>query len=279
MSTMYINLLAGTGALAISVKEIVTAAIVVGVIGLIIGILLGIAAKVFHVEVDERELIVRELLPGNNCGGCGFAGCDGLAKAIANGEAEVNGCPVASASIHDEIAKVMGKTATKADRKVAFVKCNGTCDKTEQKYNYFGNADCKQIAITPGGGDKACTYGCTGAGSCVRVCEFDAINIINGVAVVDEEKCVSCGKCVTECPKNLIELVPAKAKHLVMCNSKDKGKDVNAVCGVGCIACSLCVKACEFDAVHVTDNLAKIDYDKCTNCGKCAEKCPRKIIV
>nr|WP_278280703.1 RnfABCDGE type electron transport complex subunit B [Clostridium sp. Marseille-P299] len=279
MSMMYVDLLMGTGALAISVKGIAMAAAVVSITGLIIGILLGVAAKVFHVEVDERELIVRELLPGNNCGGCGYAGCDGLAKAIAAGEAPVNGCPVASASIHDEIGKVMGKTATKADRKVAFVKCNGSCDKTEVKYNYYGITDCKQMAITPGGGDKACTYGCCGAGSCVRVCAFDAIHVINGVAVVDKEKCVACGKCVTECPKNLIEIVPAKAEHLVMCNSNDKGKDVNAVCNVGCIACSLCVKACEFDAVHVTDNLAKIDYDKCTNCGKCAEKCPRKIIA
>lgn len=279
MNMLLGNLLLETGILAVSVSSIVKAAAVVGITGLIIGILLGIAAKVFHVEVDEREIMVRELLPGNNCGGCGFAGCDGLAKAIANGEAPVNGCPVASSSIHDEIGKVMGIAAEKKDRKVAFVKCNGTCDKAEVKYNYYGLQDCKQMAVAPGGGNKACSFGCLGGGSCVRVCEFDAIHIVNGIAVVDKEKCVSCGKCVLECPKHLIEIVPAKAEHLVQCNSNDKGKDVMAACGVGCIACMKCTKVCEFDAVHVENNLAKIDYSKCTNCGKCAEACPRKIIV
>lgn len=279
MSIMLTNLLMETGALAISVKNIGIAVAVVSITGLIIGILLGIAAKVFHVEVDERELFVRELLPGNNCGGCGYPGCDGLAKAIALGEAPVNACPVASGNIHDEIGKVMGVKATKADRKIAFVKCNGTCDKTEIKYNYYGISDCKQMAVAPGAGDKACSYGCLGGGSCVRACAFDAIHIVNGIAVVDKEKCVSCGKCVAECPKDLIEIVPAKAEHLVICNSNDKGKDVIASCSVGCIACMKCTKVCEFDAIHVADNLAKIDYAKCTNCGKCAEVCPRKIIA
>ena len=279
MNMMLANLLMGTATLAISVKEVAIAGVVVSATALIIGVLLGIAAKVFHVEVDERELMVRELLPGNNCGGCGYAGCDGLAKAIALGEAPVSGCPVASSSIHDEIGKVMGKTATKAERKVAFVKCHGTCDKAEVKYNYYGLSDCKQMAIAPGGGNKACSYGCLGGGSCVRACAFDAIHIINGIAVVDKEKCVACGKCVKECPKNLIDMVPASAKHLVQCNSNDKGKDVMAACGVGCIACMKCTKVCEFDAVHVNNNLALIDYEKCTNCGKCAEVCPRKIIA
>lgn len=274
-----VNLLSGTSVLAISVSGLVTAAAVVGIVGLVIGILLGIAAKAFEVPVDEKEIQVRELLPGNNCGGCGYAGCDGLAKAIALGEAPVSGCPVASAEIHAKIGDVMGKAAGVSERKVAFVKCNGTCDKTNVKYNYTGIADCKKLALIPGHGEKVCSYGCMGYGSCVRACAFDAIHVVNGIAVVDKEKCVACGKCISECPNNLIEFVPVSATCKVECNSNDKGKDVNAACSVGCIGCMMCVKVCESGAVTVNNNLAHIDYSKCTHCGKCAEKCPRKIIT
>lgn len=267
------------GILAFSVKGIITAGAVVGIAGLIIGILLGIAAKVFHVNVDEREIMVRELLPGNNCGGCGYAGCDGLAKAIATGEAPVTGCPVANSDTHAKIGEVMGKAADKTERKVAFVKCNGSCDKTNRKYNYHGIADCKKAVMVPGHSEKVCNYGCMGYGSCVRACKFDAIHVINGVAVVDKEKCVACGKCVAECPNQLIEFVPVSADYKVQCASKDKGKDVNAGCSVGCIGCMMCTKVCETGAITVENNIAHIDYSKCTRCGKCAEKCPRKIIL
>ena len=157
--------------------------------------------------------------------------------------------------------------------------CSGTCDKTQRKYNYYGIDDCRQAVLAPGRGEKQCTYGCMGYGSCVSACQFDAIHVIDGVAVVDKEKCVACGKCIAACPKHLIELVPAKAEKLVSCHSNDKGKDVRVACEVGCIGCMLCVKQCEAGAITVKDNLAHIDYSKCTNCGKCAEKCPRKIII
>ena len=267
------------GFLAVSAMNIAVAGAVVGIAGLIIGVLLGIAAKVFHVEVDERELFVRELLPGNNCGGCGYAGCDALAKAIALGEAPVSACPVASSEIHAQIGELMGKAVENNERKVAFVQCNGSCDKTKVNYNYHGVADCRKAAMVPGRGGKVCSYGCMGYGSCVRVCEFDAIHVVNGVAFVDKEKCKACGKCIIECPNRLIELVPISADYKVMCSSKDKGKDVMAGCSVGCIACMKCTKVCEVDAITVTNNLAHIDYTKCTRCGKCAEACPRKIIL
>lgn len=267
------------GILAVSFSGIVTAGAVVGIIGLIIGVLLGIAANIFSVPVDEKEIRVRELLPGNNCGGCGYAGCDGLAKAIANGEAPVNGCPVASSEIHAQIGDVMGVASKEAERKVAFVRCNGSCDQTNIKYHYHGIMDCKKMEFIPGNGDKVCSYGCMGYGSCVKVCAFDAIHIVNGIAVVDKEKCVACGKCVTECPKNLIEFVPVSADYKVQCASHDKGKDVIAACSVGCIACMRCTKVCEVNAITVENNLAHIDYSKCTRCGKCAEVCPRKIIL
>ena len=257
---------------------LIMAAGVIGAIGIIIGVLLGIASEKFKVEVDEREILVRAELPGNNCGGCGFPGCDGLANAIAAGTAAVNACPVGGAAVAEKIAAIMGVEAGDADKKVAFVKCKGTCDKTRVQYNYFGMDDCRKIAVVPGAGEKACTYGCMGYGSCVKACDFDAIHVIDGVAVVDKEKCVACGKCAAVCPNHLIELVPYSAEHLVQCSSHDKGKDVKAKCDNGCIGCTLCLKQCEFDAIHMDNNVAVIDYEKCTNCGKCAAKCPAKVI-
>ena len=262
------------------VTGIIIAAAVVGILGILIGIFLGIASEKFKVEVDEKEILVRNELPGNNCGGCGYAGCDALAKAIAAGQAEVGACPVGGASTAEKIGAIMGVAGGTAEKKVAFVKCKGTCDKTKVQYNYYGVDDCKKVSVVPGAGEKACTYGCMGYGSCVKACAFDAIHVVDGVAVVDKEKCVACGKCVSSCPNHLIELVPYKAEHLVQCSSHDKGKDVKSVCESGCIGCTLCTKQCEFDAIHMEDNLAVIDYEKCTNCGKCAEKCPdRKSVV
>lgn len=261
-----------------SITGIIIAAAIVAITGLLIGLLLGLAGEKFKVEVDEKELLVRDVLPGNNCGGCGYAGCDGLAKAIANGEAPVNGCPVGGASIAEQIGEIMGVASGETVKEVAFVKCAGTCDKASSKYNYYGITDCNTAMMTPGEGSKACSYGCLGLGSCVKACPFDAIHIVNGIAKVDREKCVACGKCVITCPKALIELVPYDAQYLVHCNSLDKGKAVKEKCDTGCIGCGICSKVCSFDAVTVVDNIAHIDQTKCQKCGACASKCPSKVI-
>lgn len=260
------------------ITGILIAATIVGITGLVIGILLGVAGKVFEVEVDEKEIAIRENLPGNNCGGCGYAGCDALAKAIAAGDAPANACPVGGAPVAEKISEIVGG-ATEVVKKVAFVKCNGTCDKAKNRFIYTGTQSCKEAASTTGGGQKACTFGCLGFGSCVSACQFDAIHVVDGIAYVDKEKCVACGKCVAECPKKLIELIPYDSKYTVKCNSNDFGKDVKTACQAGCIGCKLCEKQCEFDAIHVENNIAKIDYEKCTGCGKCAEKCPSKVIL
>lgn len=258
---------------------IIIAALVVGGSGIIIGIFLGVFGEKFKVEVDEREVRVREQLPGNNCGGCGYAGCDGLAAAIAKGEAAVDACPVGGNAVGTAIGEIMGISAEGSVKKAAFVKCAGNCERAKERYEYYGIEDCRSAAVAAGGGSKACTYGCMGYGSCVKECPFDAIHIVDGIAVVDKDACRACGKCVAVCPRNLIEIVPYDAKYLVQCSSKDKGKDVMKNCAVGCIGCQLCAKNCPVQAVTVTDNIAHIDTEKCIQCGQCASKCPKKIIT
>ena len=257
---------------------IIIAAAVVSIVGLLLGLFLGFMGKKFAVEVNQKEIDVRAELPGNNCGGCGYAGCDALAKAIVAGEADCGACPVGGSTVAGKIAAILGQSASDVARMTAFVKCGGDCEKAKENYVYSGVRDCAMVGIAPNGGPKACTYGCLGFGTCVKACPFDAIHVVNGVAVVDKEKCKACGKCVAACPRSIIELIPYESSFAVNCSSKNKGKDVMQVCSVGCIGCQMCVKQCEFGAITVENNIAHIDQSKCTACGKCAEKCPKKII-
>lgn len=258
---------------------VLLAILLVGGVGLFVGLFLGFAGIGFAVKVDEREEKVLEALPGNNCGGCGYPGCSGLASAIVEGKAKVNACPVGGEPVGNAIALIMGVDADASEKQVAFVKCQGDCDRTRVLYEYTGNEDCSMLMAIPAGGPKACDFGCLGYGNCVKACPFDAIHVENGIAKVDKEKCKACGKCIEACPKKLIELVPYKAGIKVSCNSNAKGPVVIKACDVGCIGCGLCQKNCPVEAVKVDNFLAHIDYDKCIGCGACVEKCPKKAIV
>ena len=260
-------------------QAIIFAIVSIGGLGIIFGAILGFASKIFAVDEDPRVGMVQECLPGANCGGCGYPGCGGLAAAIVAGKAPVNACAPGGAKAAAAIAEVMGVVAEETEPMVAFVKCGGTCDKAQNKYEYDGIDDCIMASQLAGASSKACAYGCMGLGSCVKACKFDAIKIENGVAVVNPDLCVACGKCVSTCPKKIIDLVPKKKKVKVQCSSKDMGKAVMSVCSAGCIGCKICEKTCKFDAIHVIDNIAVIDYDKCKNCGMCANKCPKKVIT
>ena len=263
----------------LNVTAILTATLVIALIGLIVGLLLGLAGKVFHVPTDGKITEVRECLPGNNCGGCGYAGCDALAEAIVKGEAKPSTCPVGGADAAAKISAVMGLPVEDFVRKVAFVKCSGSCDKTRFIYNYQGAVSCYQISLAPGRGAKACAYGCLGEGSCAQACPFDAIHVVNGRAVVSREDCRACGKCVSVCPHNLIELVPYDASYVVRCFSQEKGKKVREMCDAGCIGCGICQKNCPTGAITLENNIAHIDQKLCNGCGTCAAKCPAKVIV
>ncbi len=251
---------------------------VLGIMGLLFGSGLALASKIFEVKQDERIPLVREALPGANCGGCGYPGCDALAEAIVKGEAPCDACPVGRKKAADKIAEIMGETVEESEPVVARVHCQGSEDVAPERAQYYGVQDCRE-AFTAGGGCKGCSYGCLGYGSCVAACPFDAITMgENGIPVIDEELCTACGNCVATCPKDVISLSPKNNPIVITCNNKYKGKYVKPNCSVGCIACRLCARECPQEAISIVDNLAVIDYDKCDACGLCIEKCRSGVI-
>lgn len=260
------------------IENILLPIVSLGGMSLLFGAGLAFASKKFAVEVDQREIDIREILPGANCGACGYPGCDGYAAAVAAGQAPATDCPVGGTKVAEGICSIMGLDADTVERRVARVLCAGDCDNAPNKYQYDGIEDCVAASMLADG-PKKCSYGCLGLGTCVRACPFDAIHIDEkGIAVVDRDKCTGCEKCVVACPKGIIEMIPDSSKVQVACMSKDRARDVRSACKVGCIACKICEKACEFDAIKVENNIARIDYEKCTNCMVCAEKCPTKAI-
>ena len=260
-----------------ALKNILWALFWFAILGGGLGLALAIAAKAFAVKVDPRVPEITEKLPGANCGGCGYSGCAALAEAIVKGEAKPSSCVVGGDAVAAEVAKIMGTEAGSTGRMRAQVMCSGTAEYAKKKYIYEGAPDC--IAASKlGGGDKLCPNGCIGLGTCASICPFHAIHVENGVSVVDYDLCRGCGKCVEACPKHIIRLIPYDAKHWVGCMSVDKGTVTRSYCEVGCISCRLCEKTCESGAITVNSFVASIDYSKCTQCGKCVAKCPRKII-
>lgn len=252
-------------------------ALAIGLIGLFFGALLAFSSIVFKVNKDERIDEVLDLLPGANCGGCGYAGCAALANAIVTKGEKATKCNIITEDGTMKICKIMGIEADKVLKKSARLRCAGTTSKCSMRYDFTGIDDC-HTAMLLNGGPKSCEYGCMGLGSCVAACKFDAISIKDGIAHIDQSKCTGCGGCVSTCPKNIIELAPIKDPIYVACHSTDKGAQVRAYCSAGCIGCKICEKNCEAGAIKVENNLAHIDYDKCTVCGACIEACPKKII-
>lgn len=251
--------------------------IVLGLVALVLGIGLSFASKFFGVKVDKRILEAKEALPGINCGACGYSGCDSFSEAVVNGEAPVNGCPVGGDDTAKQLAKIMGIDDCNFEPMVARVDCNGTTKNCEHKQDYYGIETCSAAQMLYGGVSK-CNYGCIGLGDCVRACPFDAITIIDSLAVIIESKCTGCTKCVAACPKSIIEMVPQNRHYTVSCSNKEKAAVAMKQCKVACIGCGKCVKACPVDTISMDSFLAKIEYSACINCGKCEEVCPTKAI-
>jgi electron transport complex protein RnfB len=257
--------------------DILIAVLITAGIGMLLAIVLVVAGRFFAVEVDPTVKAVLENLPGANCGGCGSAGY--AAEICASDTTEFK-CPVCSPEAVQAIGAILGRELGAAGgSKVAFVRCGGSCDKAQQKFEYQGVQDCKAAQLVAGGA-KTCGFGCLGLGSCVTACKFGAITIgANGLPLVKLENCVACGACVEACPRGIIELVDKEAKIMVNCVSKDKPKPTKDSCQVGCIKCKICVKNCPAEAIVVEGGAAVIDQAKCTACGVCVEKCPTGAIV
>ena len=261
--------------------DILIAVGVLGGLGLGFGLILGLASKVFHVETDPRLDQLNECLPGANCGGCGYAGCGGYAEAVLTGEAPIGLCNSGGNECAQTMAKIMGVEAGEVTRKVALVRCSGEkhYDKdgnltsgARVKAKYEGFKDCLAASKVGGSGPLSCKFGCLGFGSCVKVCKYDAISIVNG------DRCVGCMSCAKVCPRGLIVPVEPKRNVVIACASLAKGAVTTRGCTIGCIGCGLCKKICPQEAITIEKNLAVIDYSKCDNCGLCATVCPKKLI-
>ena len=260
-------------------NPIVLTAVVIGAMGLTCGLTLALAARFLAVHEDARIEQLAELLPGANCGGCGYAGCADYGKAIIIDGAAVNLCTPGGNETIKHIAALLGVEAAAAERKVAIVLCGGDETRAERKSLYNGIADCTAATLI-NGGDKVCGYGCLGLGSCARVCPVAAIEITpTRLAVVHAELCIGCGACVKACPRSLIKIVPAHRVIHVLCQSKDKGPIVKKACQVGCIGCRACTKLTEDDAITMDGFLAIVDYTKPLDHEAIVEKCPGHCIV
>ncbi len=253
------------------------------VTGLVAAVILYFVSQKFKVVEDSRIADVESVLPGANCGGCGFPGCHGMACALVKADdLSKLMCPVGGQPVMSKVAAILGKEVVETAPKVAVVRCNGTCDVRSKTVEYDGARSCAILSANFGG-ETNCSFGCLGCGDCVSACQFGAIkmNGSTGLPEVDEEKCVACGACVKACPKNIIELRnkgPKGRRLFVSCVNKDKGAVAMKACKNACIGCGKCAKECQFGAITVEGNVAYIDYMKCRLCRKCAAVCPTHAI-
>jgi Na+-translocating ferredoxin:NAD+ oxidoreductase subunit B len=266
------------------VNEITIISVIsLGSLGTLAAVILYFVAQKFKVIEDPRIDLVEEKLPGANCGGCGLAGCRALAEAIVKAESlDGFNCPPGGNAAMQDIAQALGLIAQESDPMIAVVRCNGSRENSPPKVKYEGAMTC-QFAHSLFSGEGGCPFGCLGCGDCVEACAFDAMYMDEktGLPVILNDKCVACGACVKACPRFIIEMRKKGKKDrriFVSCINKEKGGVAKKNCTVACIGCGKCVKECKFDAIVLENNLAYIDYNKCTLCRKCVPVCPTNAI-
>jgi len=257
----------------------VSAIIYITAIGLVCATLLSVLGKIMFVKVDERVQAIRNVMPGANCGACGYSGCDGYAAALVSDGVAANLCPPGGNDLVGQISDIMGiGVGDSVAKKIAIVHCMGETGVMRNKMDYSGIKTClaaKQLF----GGQSACTFGCLGHGDCVASCPSDAICMEKGLARVDTRNCTGCGLCVKACPNDIISIEVDTIAVAVMCKNTEKGAALKDKCSKGCIGCMKCAKECHAQAITVKDFLGVIDYSKCDGCGKCAEVCIKGCIV
>ncbi len=272
---------------AMLIRSITAVASLTG-LGFVFGLILSVAKKKLHVEKDPKIEAINDILPGANCGACGFPGCGAYAEKIVLEDEEITLCPVGGGDIVEKIASIVGKSGGSVQKMIARVHCQGGLYNTKNKFIYQGPHNCT-AAQQIRGGFRVCSFGCLGLGECATICPFNAITMgEDRLPKVDPDKCTGCGKCVDVCPRNIISLQPADSEVYVLCSNKEKGPVMKQGCAVGCIGCKLCVvKACKLvfadnpdveSAISVDNFLAVVDSSTCINCGKCGEICPQNVI-
>ena len=258
---------------------ILISSLIIAAIAIVLAVVLYVVSQKFKVYEDPRIDEVAELLPGANCGGCGFAGCRNFAEnVVKNGGLQGKTCPPGGASVNAAIAALFGEGATEAEPLQIVIRCNGDAKNAPPKVHYDSIPSCAYFHLT-NAGESGCAYGCLGCGDCVDVCKFDAI-AIDAVTKLPKvnENCVLCGACVNACPRNIIAIIPKREQGTMMvaCMNKEKGAEAKKNCNAACIGCKKCEKSCECGAITVENNLSSIDIEKCTACMKCMEACPIK---
>ena len=257
---------------------ILTIAILAG-LGLLLALVLYLVAAKFKVEEDPRIDEVEKVMPGANCGGCGFAGCRAFAdSAVKAPNLDGHYCPVGGNEVMKKVAAILGFEVKEQAPQVAVVRCNGTCVNRPRTNVYDGVQSCRVKAALYSG-DTGCAFGCLGCGDCVAACQFGAIrmNPETGLPEVDQEKCTACGACAKACPKQIIEIRPKGPRGMrmfVSCVNKDKGPVARKACSAACIGCGICAKTCQHGAIVVENNVAYIDPAKCKLCRECEAVCP-----
>ncbi len=259
---------------------ILLAAAILAVLAVGVAYVLGWANQTFHVAVDPKVEAVLDALPNANCGACGFIGCSEYAEAVASGKAEVTLCSPGGSGCAQRLAQILGVTVQESFPYRAVVHCAAHYEDRLQRIHYAGEPTCAAVNLVAG--VQGCTYGCLGFGDCTRACKYDAIDVIDGLATVDYQKCIGCKACARACPRNIISMVPFKQERMlvVACSNQDKGTEVQAVCKVGCIGCTACTRRAEL--MQMKGNLPVVDYDRYDSLNHFDEavaKCPRASIV
>lgn len=256
-----------------------TSILILGGLSLAFAVLLAFAARFFTVSEDPLVAKIEELLPGSNCGGCGAAGCRALAELLAARKVDPGVCVASNPEANQKIAALTGQAVNLVEKRVAVLRCQGGRSRVRERFRYTGIPTCTVANLTAGG-PKECLYGCLGYGDCLRSCQFGAIRLgEEGLPVIDESKCVACGRCVAACPRRLITLISRRQWTYLACASRNKGKTVKDTCPVGCIACGLCAKVTKSGAIVIEDNLPRMNYEKGQDFEEAVRRCPMHCFV
>ena len=249
-------------------------------VGLVFAVLIALAYRKLRVYEDPRIDVVAAMLPGANCGACGFPGCRGFAEQAVAGTVKPAACNVINDEGAAAIAKYLGVDVGEANRRVARLLCAGGKNVAVQQAEYRGLPTCGAAAAVAGGG-KACAWGCLGYGDCAVSCSFGAITMLpNGLPQVDLALCTACGDCVDACPKGLFRILPLDQKLVVQCRSLIEGDEALEMCRVACTTCGKCVVDAAPGLVSIESGVAVVDYARNALADRAAtRRCPTGAIV